>query len=101
MYAISYSVIVREKKRQKLKLVQLGMLPGEHSAISDPLYTWVQTGNLITSVVHPISDYYPIRVHRKRDTLLQHCFEAGPPSTTVAQHQNNSGSTSRVSWDIN
>ena len=36
----------------------------------------------------------------KHKTLTQCCFDVGPPSTTLAQHQNNIGPMSCVCWDV-
>ena len=34
----------------------------------------------------------------RHEALSQCCFIAGPPSKTMGQHQNNSGTTPRVCW---
>ena len=38
--------------------------------------------------------------HSERRTLAQCCFNVGPPSTTLALHENNIGSMSRYCWDM-
>ena len=41
---------------------------------------------------------WPIKTHSKHKSLTRCYSKSGPPSATLAQHQTNSGSMSRVCW---
>ena len=41
---------------------------------------------------------YGMEIPSKHETLTQCCFDVGPTSKTVGQHQSNIGSMSRVCW---